>query len=259
MGVVQLRRVSSPQTGAVSYYFNKAREQEGADADYYFNLGYAYVMERDPQAAIYWLREAVRRDPTDGVAHWVLGALLLSTGASAEGTREKELAHRLSSEYAEWDRRPASDPIPRGLERVKETLVRPVPSDLAFVTTEQRDQRELATFHLERARRLFEQEHDREAATELRRAVYLSPYHAEAHLLLGRIYIRSGQLREAIDELKVSLWSEATAPAHAALAEAYLQAHEDTAARTEAQRALALDPKSEAARKVLAKLPPGRP
>ena len=45
------------------------------------------------KAAIYWLREAVRRDPGDGDAHFILGVALQQTGATAEATRERELAH----------------------------------------------------------------------------------------------------------------------------------------------------------------------
>ena len=69
-----------------------------------------------------------------------------------------------------------------------------------------------------------QQENDREAAAELDRALYLSPYLADAHLLLGRIHLRNGRVREAIDALKISLWSAETADAHAVLADAYRQA-----------------------------------
>ena len=63
LGVVQLRRGGSPQSGQATYYFNRAAETSIQDADYFFNLGYAYWLERDSPAAIHWLREAVRRDP----------------------------------------------------------------------------------------------------------------------------------------------------------------------------------------------------
>jgi tetratricopeptide (TPR) repeat protein len=257
LGVVQLRRGSTTQgAGSASSYFNKARETDRDDPDYEFNLGYACFVERDPQAAVYWLREAVRSNPADGDAHYVLGAALLSTGATAEGAREKELALRLSSVYEEWAKRPANDPVPRGLERLKEDLEPPRAGrpDLAFVTAEQRDQRDLATFHLDRGRRLFQQENDNEAIAELSRALYLQPYQAEAHLLLGQIYLRTGRLREAIDALKISLWSEETARGHLALAEVYLQAKDLAAAKTEAQRALAMDPQLSEARKLLEKI-----
>ncbi len=256
LGVVQLRRGASAPGGQATYFFNKAAEADPADPDYLFNLGYAYWTVRDTQAAIYWLREAVRRKPADGVAHYVLGTALAAAGNAAESAREKELARRLSSEYAQWDKRPAADPLPKELDRIKSDNELPHAQQAVtkIGTTEQRDQQELARFYLESGQRLFERENDREAAAELNRALYLSPYLAEAHLLLGRIHLRNGRVREAIDALKISLWSAETATAHAVLGEAYRQDHDVDGARAEAQRALAMDPGSTEARSLLARL-----
>src|SRR5262249_52522599 len=155
------------------------------DPDYFFNLGYAYWQARDTQAAIYWLREAVRRNPADGEAHYILGTALATTSSTAEATREKELARRLSSTYEEWEKRPPADLVPKGLERLKNDEVE-LPHALriesTLATSEQRDQEELARFYLDRGRRLYQQERDREALDELTRALYLSPYLADAHL-----------------------------------------------------------------------------
>ncbi len=116
------------------------------EPDYFFNLGYAYWLERDTQAAIYWLREAVRRNPADGDAHFVLGAALSAAGNAAEASREKELARRLSSTYEEWEKRPAADAVPKGLERVKSDVELPRPRriDETLASSGQRDQQELA-------------------------------------------------------------------------------------------------------------------
>jgi tetratricopeptide (TPR) repeat protein len=259
LGIIQMRRPVTPQTGKSTYYFDQAVKLDPEDPDYYFNLGYAYWGEHDEQGSIYWLREAVRRRPTDGEAHAVLGAALQAVGSNTESTRERELATQLSSTYAEWTKRPAAgESIPRGLERLKPALevstLRRV--DTVIAGTGQRDQRELAAFHLDRGRRLLEQGSDAEAIGELRRALYLSPYEAEAHLLLGRIYLQTGQTQAAIDAFKIALWSSESAQAHLALAQAYLAAKQETAARTEAQRALALNPDSVEAKALVEKLKP---
>jgi tetratricopeptide (TPR) repeat protein len=257
LGVVQLRRATAAQTAASPVsFFKSAAEADPGDADYVFNLGYAYWQNRDPQAAIYWLREAVRRRPADGVAHYVLGTALAAAGKAGEATREKELARRLSSEYAQWDKRPASDPLPKALERIKSEVELPHAREIVarLTTSEQRDQNELAQFYLDAGRRLFERENDREAVEELSRALYLSPYLADAHLLLGRIHLRNGRIHEAIDAFKISLWSAETAGAHAALGEAYRQDKDVEAARAEADRALALDPASAEAQALVARL-----
>lgn len=253
LGVVQVRRGGSPTTGTATYYFTKAAEADPTQPDYFFNLGYAYWKDHDIQAAIYWLRETVRRDPADGDAHYVLGAALTAAGNTTEAAREKELARRLSSTYAEWESRPAADPVPAGLERVRDEIDLPRARriDETLANNGQSDQQELARFYLDRGRRLYQQEQDREALTELGRAVFLSPYQAEAHLLIGRIHLRSGRTRDAIDAFKISLWSADSAEAHAALAQAYVEAHEPDAARTEAERALAMNPGLADAKRVL--------
>jgi tetratricopeptide (TPR) repeat protein/TolB-like protein len=254
LGVVQFRRGGNAQSGLPTYYFDKAAKADPDDPDYFFNLGYAYWEAHDYPAATYWLRETVRRTPADGEAHFILGAALAASGKGAESTREKELARRLSSTYEEWAKRPAADQVPRGLERVKNNEVE-LPHarriDTKITETGQRDQQELATFYLDRARRLFQQESDREAAAELDRALYLSPYLAPAHLLLGRIHLRNGRVREAIDALKISLWSAETAEAHTVLADAYMRSKDVATARTEAGRALTLDPSSSEAKRLL--------
>lgn len=257
LGVVQLRRGAAfNKLGSATTFFSTAADADPGDADYVFNLGYAYWLDRDTQAAIYWLREAVRRRPADGVAHYVLGTALAAAGNAAEASREKELARRLSSEYAQWDKRPAGDAVPKGLERVKSEVELPHAREIQtkLAKSEQRDQKELAQFYFESGRRLFEQENDREATAELNRALYLSPYLAEAHLLLGRIYLRSGRVHEAIDRFKISVWSAETAAAHAALGEAYRQDKDLAQARAEADRALAIDPTLTEAQALLARL-----
>jgi len=89
LGIVQLRRGGNPQSGVPTYYFDKAAQADPDDPDYFFNLGYAYWAARDYPAAMYWLRETVRRNPADGDAHFVLGAALAASGKAAESTREK--------------------------------------------------------------------------------------------------------------------------------------------------------------------------
>jgi tetratricopeptide (TPR) repeat protein len=256
LGVTLVRRGATPQTGPSTYYFTKAAGADPDDPDYVFNLGYAYWLDKDPQASIYWLREAVRRNPTDGDAHFVLGAALASAGNAAEAAREKELARRLSSTYEQWEKRPGPDVVPKGLERTKNEVELPHGARIekTLATSGQRDQAELARFYLDRGRRLYQQENDREALDELNRALYLSPYLADAHLLVGRIHLRNGRVHQAIDALKISLWSAETADAHAALGEAYRQSNDAAAARAEAERALAMDPASAEAKALVARL-----
>jgi len=257
LGVLIIRRGTTPQTGSAAYYLTKATDAD-PDPDYMFNLGYAYASDRNYQSALHWLRESLRQDPADVDAHYVLAVVLQATGNAVESTRERDLSRRLSSRYEELDRRAAEQktPVPTGLERIRMDSEgsRAVRVDQTIVTSAQREQRELAAFHLEQGRRLFDREQDREALAELRRAVYLSPYEARAHLLIGRIHMRAGRPSDAIDAFKISIWSEDHAQAHVFLAEAYRKIGDAAGARAEAQRALAIDPSSADAKRLLAEI-----
>jgi Flp pilus assembly protein TadD len=141
--------------------------------------------------------------------------------------------------------------VPRGLARLDTSPAGPLGLTDVIVDSRQEDREATAAFYLGRAQRLADQHDNRRAIADLRRCLFLSPYDADAQLLLGQIYLRLHRTKEAVGVLKISLWSEETADAHAALARAYLQAGNASAARTEATRALALDPDSADAREVM--------
>ena len=259
LGIVQLRRPPGATGRRAVSYFADAVATEGADSDLLFNLGYAHWLDRDLPTAIQSLREAVRRRPTDDAAHYVLGAALQLSGNSGEGARERELARRLSSEYGEWEKTlPPAGSVPKGLERLRTELsvraFRRVESEI--VAAGQRSQHELAAFHVDAGRRAYLVERDDEAIASFRRAVYLSPYDAEAHLLLGRVYLRGGRHQEAIDEFTISIWSRDSVAARLALAEGYIQTQNMAGARTELQIVLTREPTNPDARRLLARVPP---
>ena len=98
---------------------------------------------------------------------------------------------------------------------------------------------------------------DLEAATDLRRVIYLAPDNDQAHLALGRLYQRTGRLADAIDEFKVAIWCRETAPARVALGSAFLESGDRDAARREATRALALAPDSAEAKELMRRIDGG--
>ena len=74
-------------------------------------------------------------------------------------------------------------------------------------------------------------------------------------MLLGEIYLREGRAEEAVDELKISIWSQDTIAAHVKLAEAYIAGRNGDAARIELQTVLTRDPTNSRAKQLQAQLP----
>jgi tetratricopeptide (TPR) repeat protein len=255
MGVAQLRK---PGPGAkATELFREATTLDPDDADLFFNLGYAHWIAREYAPAVAALREAVRRNPADDDAHYVLGAALQASGAADEGAREKDLARRLSATYSELDAKRSANSVPRGLERLKTELDAATRTRVAgaIAAAGQREQRELIAFYVANGRQLAQTGRDVDALAELQRAVFLSPYDSEAHLLIGRVLLRLGRTREAVDALKISVWSRDTVAARLALAEAYAAARDYRAARAEAQAVLAVEPGNTAASELLTVVP----
>ena len=71
------------------------------------------------------------------------------------------------------------------------------------------------SFTLRHGRTLVTARRDREAMSELRRAIYLGALRGRAASAARRLYQRGGRLSEAIDEFKVAIWSRETAAARA--------------------------------------------
>jgi Flp pilus assembly protein TadD len=239
-------------TRSSAYYFERAANEAPDDFDYLFNLGYARALEGDTAGALIWMREVVRRSAADGNAHLVMGALLAAAGRAAEAQRELDLARLLGTSLEAVPAILAR--VPAGLERGRTRLDDALAGTSILARPAQRDQRDTAMFHFERGRTLAGESRDREAIDELRRAVYLAPYEDGPHLLLGRLYQRSGRVGEAMDEFKVAIWCRETAEARLGLGEAYFLSGDRANARQEFERALVLAPASAEAREWLRRI-----
>ncbi len=189
---------ATPQTGTAVYYLTKATEADPGDPG----------LPVQPRLRLHARSRLPGRDllaaggaaPRSGGRRRALRArrgARRRAGSTVEAGRERELARQLSSRYEELERR-ARPTEPRC--RAASSACAPIRTARGRCAPTRRSSARRSassaswrTFHLERGRRLFEREQDREAIAELRRAVYLSPYEAQAHLLIGRIYLRGGR------------------------------------------------------------------
>ena len=172
-----------------------------------------------------------------------------------EAQRELELAKLLGTRR-DVPIATAPETVPARLERMRTDLDASISRRFASTvgTPARQEQQEVAAFYLDEGRRLVAAGRDRDAINQLRRAIYLSPYQDEPHLLLGHLYQRGGRLPEAIDEFKVAIWCKESPPARLALGAALLESGDRPAARREAERALVLQPDSAEAKGLLEKI-----
>ena len=254
--MVQVQRGSTPESGKATYWFTKATQGDPGDPDYFFNLGYAYWLEQDLQAAIYWLREAVRRDPADADSHFVLGSALKATGSVTEGERELELARRLSATYETADRRAG---VPRGLERLQVRRSMPLNArraDVVLVQAEQRDQRELARVSSRPRPSLL-----REGVAIATPSPNCSACSTSRRIWPRRTCCSAGRISAAAGPPTRSTRSRSRCgarrprPRTSRWRRPTSKDHRPDEARREAERALALDPQSSAAKSLLDTLP----
>ena len=258
LGVVQLRRGGTPQTGSPTYYFNKAARgrsrrsglrlqprlrllagSRSAGGDLLAARSGAAQPGRRRRAFRARRRARGRRQHDGGYARARAGAALV-VDLRASGTSGRR-ARPCPRARARQERRRAAA---RQRHRVAS-------GDVGAA----RAGSELAAFYLDRGRRLYQQENDREAVSRAEsRAVSLALPRRRTPAASAAFICATAALHEAIDAFKIALWSAETAEAHAALGEAYRQAKELDAARAEAERALALDPASVDAEELLARL-----
>ena len=83
-----------------------------------------------------------------------------------------------------------TDRVPPKLERLPTSFdVAPLARlEAALGAPDQRAHEESAAYYLDRGRALFGEQRDRDAISALQRAIYLSPYDDEPHVLLARVY-----------------------------------------------------------------------
>jgi hypothetical protein len=95
------------------------------------------------------------------------------------------------------------------------------------------------------------------ALQELVRAAYLDPHAPRVHLLLARTHRARGENEQALNEFRMSLWSEDDLAVRAEMAVLLKELGRLAEARREAEKVLNLDPDNSIAKKVLEGTPSG--
>jgi tetratricopeptide (TPR) repeat protein len=234
-----LLRLPSPEPAASSV-LRGAVEAVPGSPDLLFNLGFALLSEGDAQGAVYWLRDAVRRDALDARARVVLAWALKRAGRAAEAAEEWKGVTALAPNYETL----SAPDVSRRFERI-------LPSERLLAERAGRTAPEVAVTLVARGERRLRAGDLDGALRELTRAVYLDPYAARVHLLLGRTYRARSEWEKAESELRMALWSTGDASARLELAAVLKEMGRKNEARAEAGKVLKDDPKNAAARRLL--------
>ncbi|MDT7602322.1 MAG: hypothetical protein QOF61_319, partial [Acidobacteriota bacterium] len=101
---------------------------------------------------------------------------------------------------------------------------------------------------MEKARKLYAAGQDDELLPELNRVLMIDPMNAEAHLYVGRVYQRRGDLPRAIASLKTALfWDAKLIDAHILLGRIFLEQGDRAQAMAYARSAIQIDPNNQEA------------
>ena len=229
-----------PNSLKASDILRQALVLDPESVDLGFNLAWALLAEDDPAGAAFQLKDLTKVVPLDKHTRVVLVWALRRAGREQEADRQWQGVLALAPVYASL----VVPDLSRRFERIQRSER---PFELA---RESRSDTEVAAALYMKAQRLFDAGDAANALAEATRAGYLDPYNRSIHLLLARLHRAHGDGEKALNEFRMTLWSEDDAEVRVEVAGLLREMGRPAEARSEAARALALAPGNEAARKL---------
>ncbi|MFL6207523.1 MAG: tetratricopeptide repeat protein [Pyrinomonadaceae bacterium] len=234
-------------------FLERARDTAPDDPSVRYNYAYAlFLASKYPEAAAQ-LRTVITQAPRgegSGDAFFLLAKALERAGQTEQAAAADNEARRYMQSYATaqtaWQKSQSIADVPLRLS-TKFDL-----SDYIAITTPPPGEEPAgasAQDSLAKAKELYQAGNDDDALSELNRALMVEPMNAEAHLMIGRIYQRRGDLQRAVSSLKTALfWSDQKLiDAHILLGRIFLERGDRAQAMTHARAAIQLDPNNQEA------------
>ncbi len=226
LGVVASRR----HRNAIEY-FQKAVQQDSVDPDYRFNLGVALYKSGDMAGASRQFREVLARRPADSEAQDLLASASQSQGSSSAGGNGRLPLERMKRNYDENSYRQLALEVKNAMEQ----------------TLAKTDPKTHAQFHVDHGMELLGKGLLEDAEPEFREALLRDPTNARAHAGLAQVAELNGDSASARREAQTSLQLQQNVDAYLVLGRLDLKDNHLDAAEQNADRALWLDPASNAA------------
>lgn len=229
-------------------FLERAKNTVPDDATVLYNYAQALLHSGKFPEAAQQLRDLLTLRPRDGEAFFLYAKALERAGQTEQATAADNEARRyLAKDYAKyqtaWQKSQSIADVPlRIVPRLD------IASLINYEQPPANPAGEKAQDLLEKARKLYVAGLDDEVLPELNRVLMIEPMNAEAHLYIGRVYQRRGDLVRAISSLKTSLfWDAKLVAAHVLLGRIFLEKGDRAQAMTHARTAIELDPNNQEA------------
>lgn len=228
-------------------FLSRAKETEPQDATVLYNYAYALFLSNKFAEAADQLRNVLTLKPRDGEVLFLYAKALERAGQTEAATAADNEARRYLKPYAqyqtEWQKSQTINSVPPRLAAQFD-----VAHAIEIETKPAQASTAVAQDLLERARKLYVAGQDDELLPELNRVLMIEPMNAEAHLYVGRVYQRRGDLSRAVASLKAALfWDAKLIDAHILLGRIFLEQGDRAQAMVHARTAIQLDPNNQEA------------
>ncbi len=232
-------------------FLARARDTAPDDPAVRYNYAYTLFLAGKYAEAVEQLRAMLTLKPRDGEALFVFAKALERAGQTEPATNADNEARRYLANYAkaqtQWQKTQTLAEVPLRLNEKFDrpdyiaVVTPPAGSDAPADTT--------AQDLLAKAKELYQAGNDDDSLSELNRTLMVEPMNADAHLMIGRIYQRRGDLQRSVSSLKTALfWSDQKLiDAHILLGRIFLEKGDRAQALTHARAAIQLDPNNQEA------------
>ncbi|HKP73871.1 MAG TPA: CDC27 family protein [Pyrinomonadaceae bacterium] len=233
-------------------FLERAKDSDPDDPAVLYNYAYTLFLAGRHADAAEQLRNVIMLNPRDGEARFLYAKALEKSGAAADmATAADNEARRYLPNYAKlqtsWQKSQAITEVPVRLNQqfdIAEAVKVQTPPVVETATSETTQDL------LIKARADYAAGRDDDVLSEMNRVLIIEPMNAEAHLLIGRIYQRRGDLVRAISSLKTAIFWDRDGKlidAHILLGRIFLERGDRSQARTYARTAMQIDPNNQEA------------
>jgi len=242
---------------SASAAFEKAIAGDPSEADYDFNLAYHKWKTGDFAGALKNLTDFMKRNDSDAEVQYLLAKCYRAMGRAEESASRMAVAQELNPKIEGWETKRVIPDLFRVQTAFDASSFRQL--QLHLRQTQEIKNKTTALKNRERdefepAREMMAEKRWEEAETWLSQAIQRDPASARAHLLMAQVLEARGERERAISELRASLWLKEDTSVRLRLSQLYLALQRHREAEMQARKILEIEPGSQPARDILAKV-----